>query len=93
MDLTKQWERLSLLEEENLEVPAVESVMEPLVDRGSACMVGKLLVDNIVGNEILKSLLIRAWQPTGRFSFKNLGVNLFLIEFENECDKSQIMEG
>jgi hypothetical protein len=92
-DLAKQWERFSLMEVETLEVDAPEPVVEALVERGSTCVVGKLLADRVVGKEILKTPLIRAWQPTGWVNFKNIGSNLFLIEFENEWDKSRIMEG
>lgn len=67
--------------------------LPPLVARGNACVVGKLLVDRTVGKEIIKTPLIRAWQPTRMVSFKALGVNLFLIEFEFKWDKTTIMEG
>jgi hypothetical protein len=92
-DLAKQWERFNLLDAETEEVEATDAVMEPLVNRGTACVVGKLLADRILGKEVLKTPLIRAWQPTGWVSFKNLGPNLFLIEFKHEEDKIRIMEG
>jgi hypothetical protein len=56
-------------------------------------VVGNLLANRTVGKEIIKTPLIRAWQPTGRVTFKSVGVNTFLIEFENEWDKTRIMEG
>jgi hypothetical protein len=36
--------------------------------------------------------MIKGWQPSGRVTFKNLGVNLFLIEFQYQWDKAHIME-
>jgi hypothetical protein len=92
-DLAKQWERFNLLDVETEEVEAPDAAIEPLVDRGTVCVVGKLLADRILGKEILKTPLVRAWQPTGWVSFKTLGPNLFLIEFEHREDKIQIMEG
>jgi hypothetical protein len=92
-DLTKQWERFNLLDAETEEVEVPDEALEPLVDRGTACAVGKLLAERIVGKEILKTPMIRAWQPTGWVSFKTLGPNLFLIEFQHEWDKVRIMEG
>jgi hypothetical protein len=59
-DLAKYWEKLSLMEVEIAKVDAPELVIEPLVDRGSACVVGKLLVNRVVGKEIMKTLLIKA---------------------------------
>ena len=92
-DLAKQWERFNLLDVETEEVEAPDATLEPLVDRGTACAVGKLLADRTVGKEILKTPMIRAWHPTGWVSFKTLGPNLFLIEFEHEWDKTRILEG
>jgi hypothetical protein len=92
-DLAKQWERFNLLDAETEEVEAPDAALEPLVDRGTACAVGKLLAERTVGKEILKTPMIRAWQPTGWVSFKTLGPNLFLIEFQHEWDKVRIMEG
>jgi hypothetical protein len=74
-------------------VEAPDAALEPLVDRGTACAVGKLLAERTVGKEVLKTPMIRAWQPTGWVSFKTLGPNLFLIEFQHEWDKVRIMEG
>lgn len=65
-----------------------EHGMTTPVDRGHACVVGRLLADRTVGKDIVKVLLLHAWQSTGRVSFKTLGPNLFLIDFEHEWDKS-----
>jgi hypothetical protein len=92
-DMSKLWEKFNLTQEENEELVVPEAEVEPMVDRGNACVVGKLLADRTVGKEIIKTPLIWAWQPIGKVSFKTLGTNLFLIEFENEWDKSRIMEG
>jgi hypothetical protein len=92
-DMNKLWEKFSLLEEEDEEVFAPEDEVEPMVKRGSACVVGKLLADRMVGKGVIRPPLIRAWQPTGNVTFKTLGKNLFLIEFEHEWDKIRIMEG
>lgn len=92
-DLSYLWENFTLLEEESAEVDIDETDIAHLVAQGTVCVVGKLLADRTVGKEIIKIPLIRAWHLTNRVSFKTLGVNLFLIEFENECDKIRILEG
>jgi hypothetical protein len=91
-DVTKMWEKFNLLEVESVGIKTQEVDFEPLVFRGNACVVGNLLADRTVGKEIIKTPLIRAWQPTRQVTFKSVGVNIFLIEFENEWDKTQIME-
>jgi hypothetical protein len=92
-DVTKMWERFNLLEEESVGIKTQEEDFESLVGRGTTCVVGKLLADRAVGKEIIRTPLIRAWQPTRRVSFKNVSINTFLIEFEEEADKIRIMEG
>jgi hypothetical protein len=81
------------MEEEDEEVVASEIEVMPMVDCGSAYVVGKLLADRSVGKEIIKTPLIRAWQPRKSVTFKTLGINLFLIDFADECDKIRVMEG
>jgi hypothetical protein len=92
-DLTHLWGSFTLKEDESEELAIGESAMAPLLSRGEACVVGKLLADRVVGKEVLKTPMIRALQPSGRVTFKSLGPNLFLIEFQYEWDKSRIMEG
>lgn len=36
---------------------------------------------------------MRGWKITGLFSFKVLGENLFLVEFEYSWDKDRLIEG
>jgi hypothetical protein len=91
-DVTRMWEKFNLLEEESVGIKTQEDDFEPLVAKGSTCVVEKLLVDWVMGKEVIRTPLIRAWQPSGWVSFKSVGENLFLIEFENECDKVRIME-
>jgi hypothetical protein len=92
-ELTARWGNLTLMEEEDTKLGITEQGMVPLVERGHACVIGKLLADRTVGKDVVKVPLINAWQPTGRVSFKTLGPNLFLIDFQHEWDKSRIMEG
>lgn len=46
-----------------------------------------------MGKDFIKSTLIRGWQPTGMLSFKVVGRNLFLIDFEVLYDKERVMKG
>lgn len=82
-ELTMQWGKLTLREDENPGIVIKEQAFTPLVQRGQACLVGKLLAARAIGKEILKMPMISAWRPTGRVTFKTLGVNLFLVEFKN----------
>jgi hypothetical protein len=37
--------------------------------------------------------LVRGWKPIGTATFKVLGENLFLVEFENVWDKTRVLDG
>jgi hypothetical protein len=92
-DLTKLWDNLSLNEGEIVNVNIQPQAVEGLVSRGKYCLEGKLLVDRFVGKDVVRRTLIRGWRPSGRLSFKVLGDNLFLLDFENEGDKCRVLEG
>jgi hypothetical protein len=92
-DLMALWGKLILMEEEDTRLGITEHGIAPLVDKGQACVVGKLLANKTVGKDVVKIPLIHAWQPTGKVSFKTLGPNLYLINFKHEWDKARIMEG
>jgi hypothetical protein len=87
------WGSFSLRKDESNKMAIGEIDIAPLISHRNMLVVGKLLVDHTVGNEIIKTPLIRAWQPSGRVTFKTLGTSRFLIEFEFEWDKIRILEG
>jgi hypothetical protein len=69
------------------------SELEPLVDRGKACLVGKLLADRIVPKDYFRAPLLRIWRLVGSVSFQVIDGNKFIAEFEEEGDKKRILEG
>jgi hypothetical protein len=56
-------------------------------------VVGKLIADQLVSKETIKTTLLRWWKLSGTLSFKILGENLFLVEFTNEGDKRRVLKG
>lgn len=61
--------------------------------KGKSCLVGKLIAGRVVSKDITRSTLVRGWKPMGTISFKVLGENLFLVEFEYVWDKTCVLEG
>jgi hypothetical protein len=92
-DLTKLWGKFTLTEEESVGFEAKEEVFKEAIVQGQSCIVGKLLVERVVGKESIRSTLIRWWKPKDYLSFKVMGGNLFLIEFMNPYDKIRVLEG
>ncbi len=91
-ELTEMWGNFKL-EEENIGVSIDNVELDPLLSRGQACIVGKILADRVVPMEFFKKPLIRVWQPLGTVSFRSLGENMFIADFEQEVDKVRILEG
>lgn len=76
------WGKLSLREEETVGVSLETQEIVPMVNRGRSCLVDKLVVDRISPKEFYKAPLMRAWRATGSASFKVIGENMFIVEFE-----------
>ncbi|XP_059462008.1 uncharacterized protein LOC132191003 [Corylus avellana] len=76
-----------------MEVAIQPRSVENVVSRGKVCIIAKLLSERYVGKEIIRRQLIKGWRPTGHLSFKVIGENLFLVEFEKEWDKVRVLEG
>jgi hypothetical protein len=92
-DLSQLWGKLSLDEGEIMEVAIQPQSVEGVVSRGKFCLVGKLLTDRFVGKDVIRRTLIRGWRPTGNLSFKVVGENVFIMEFEKEGDKVRVLKG
>jgi hypothetical protein len=92
-DITKMWGKFTLMEVKTWGVNMDIQTTTPVVNRGSYCIVGKLLVERTMSKEVIKTPLIRAWHPMGWVSFKELGTNLFLIDSKNQGDKDRVLEG
>jgi hypothetical protein len=92
-DLENLWGNFSLAEEEEEELEIVAQETDGIAQRGKLCLVGKLIADRLISKETVKSKLIRGWRPRGTLSFTVLGENLFLMEFQYECDRIRVLEG
>jgi GTPase SAR1 family protein len=91
-DLTRLWGNLSLTENEDAEMEIKKEAIEGMVSRGKSCLVGKLILDQFVSKEAIEATLIRWWKSSRRITFKVLGENMFLIDFEHYWDKSWVLE-
>jgi hypothetical protein len=92
-ELSEMWGKFSLLEDEDTGVSLETSDLDPLVDRGKVFLIGKILADCIVPKEFFKGPLLRAWRTEGSVSFRVIGENLFIAEFEHAWEKARIMKG
>lgn len=56
-------------------------------------MIGKLLIDRTVSKDIVRTTLIKGRRPSRNLSFKVIGENLFLLDFQHEWDRIRVLEG
>jgi hypothetical protein len=92
-DLTKMWGTFSLSDVEFAGVDFRDEDGEDIVEKGKSCLVGRLMADRIVGKDVIRAKMIRKWRLTGHTSFKVMGENLFLMDFENHWDTDRVLEG
>jgi hypothetical protein len=67
--------------------------LEGIASSGRVCILGKLIVDLMISKETLQYTLMRWRKPVENHSFKILGENLFLIDFESSRDKKRVLKG
>jgi hypothetical protein len=87
------WENFSLTEEEDVELSIQREEFLDGVTYGQSCVLGKLLAERLVSKETIRAEFVKWWKPEETFSFKILGDNLFLVEFEKFTDKKRVLEG
>jgi hypothetical protein len=92
-DLSTLWENFSLTEDKDLVLAIPKGELREDVSLGLSCVVGKLIGDRIVSKEAIQNSLIQWWQPKGNVSFKIIGENRFVVEFELSCDKEPVLAG
>jgi hypothetical protein len=91
--LANLWGKFSLMEEESLGILVDEEELDPLLAKGKVCAVGKIIADHVIPKDSYKGPLSRVWRQEGSVSFKSLGENLFIVEFEIVWDKDRVLEG
>lgn len=87
------WESISLQEDEDVEMEITHQAWEVGAHRVKSCLVGKLIANRMVSKEIIRSKLLSGWKPSRTPSFKVLGDNLFLVDFETEKDNQRVLAG
>ena len=82
-----------MIEDEDLELSFQKVELNEGETFGQAYVLGKLVANHLVSREAIRSSLMQWWKPLDSLTFKTLGENLFLIEFDNLKDKERVPEG
>ncbi|XP_041001644.1 uncharacterized protein LOC121247347 [Juglans microcarpa x Juglans regia] len=92
-DLASQWERLHLSKEESACFHVKQENINGDEKRDKYCMVGKALTEKGVNNEGFRITMSQIWRLEGWVTFKELGEQCFLIEFQKIRDKEKVLSG
>lgn len=84
------WENLKLTDAEKHEVQVSEVEEQALVRRGNLCLIGLAVSDKSINKEAFKSTILSLWKPKGLVQFREVGDNLFLMEFQVEQDMHKV---
>ena len=92
-ELSNLWANFSLAKDEDGEFEIQTTEVKGTINQGQLCIIGKLLSNRIISKETIKDTFLHFWRLRKPFTFKILGENLFLIEFEEASDKDRVLEG
>ncbi|XP_042972989.1 uncharacterized protein LOC122304790 [Carya illinoinensis] len=92
-DLTKRWEKLQLSTEESSCFHITQGVHQDSEGLGKQCLVAKAMAEKLVNSEAFHITMSQLWRLEGWVSFKELGDQSFLIEFQKVKDKEKVLAG
>ncbi|XP_042952204.1 uncharacterized protein LOC122289286 [Carya illinoinensis] len=92
-ELASIWSSLKLTEEEQQELVLPEETIQSIKIRGSHCIFALNLNGRSVNREAFKSTMAKVWNLEGWITFKEIGFNKFLIEFQLLSDKRKVLQG
>jgi hypothetical protein len=84
---------MKLLDKEKAGILITEDDTAELRMRSGRCLVGRIMSERKIQKEAFRTLMARLWKTRGDVAFKELDVNLWLIEFSNGDDKRRVLEG
>ncbi|XP_042939330.1 uncharacterized protein LOC122274350 [Carya illinoinensis] len=92
-DITQRRCNLNLTEEEQQEFHLQEDAVMATKLRGNHCLLAMVFNDRYANSEAFKSTMSKVWNIEGWLSFRDLGSNKFLLEFELNSDKETVLQG
>lgn len=63
-----------------------------LREKGSRCLVGRLVTEKRTNKDAFKSLLTSLWRLVGRVQFKEIQEALWILEFSDLDDKQRVLD-
>lgn len=92
-DILNSWKRFNLSDLEKTIDAFDQAIPEEISRREHLCLLGLIVVDKAVNKEAFRSTMVSLWRLKGKVDFKEVGFNLFIIEFKETIDLERIREG
>ncbi|XP_042972822.1 uncharacterized protein LOC122304628 [Carya illinoinensis] len=92
-DLTSLYEGLKLTDEEKQEIEVSSEELSLSASKSKLCLMICLISDKETNRGALMNTLPKIWNAEGRVAFKEVGRNMFLVEFNTKTDKTRVMNG
>lgn len=92
-DIIKSWQKLKLTEAERNATQIERGILEAISQREKLCLLGFMVSEQMVNKEAFKSTIQTLWRLKGKVSFKEVGFNLFIIEFKENLDLIRVQAG
>ncbi|KAM7471631.1 hypothetical protein LguiA_009814 [Lonicera macranthoides] len=83
---------LNLGDSDGLDLNLNEIPNEELNHAPKWCIVGKLVTKHTINFMAIKSIMLSVWNPVMDIWMKELGPNLFLIQFSHEMDLERVIK-
>ncbi|KAF5447575.1 hypothetical protein F2P56_033117 [Juglans regia] len=92
-DITRRWETLKLTENAKEELVLPDEVVLSTSIKGQHWLLAMIFNDRTVNKEAFQSTMAKVWNSEGWITFKEFGVNKFLLEFQLLKDKEKLLQG
>lgn len=87
------WRNFKLTDEEKSALLQAQPILEEICSREKLSLLKLVVTERVVNNEALRSTMLVVWKLIGKADFKEVGHNLFLIEFFETLNIQKIQEG
>lgn len=87
------WKKFKLIDEEKIGLCFNYGFSSDLEEREQLFLLGLIILDKILNREAFKTLMQALWRLQSIVNFKEVGPNLFLLEFHDLSDLKKVKDG
>lgn len=81
---------MKLTDEENTSI-VLDPMKLEVTRKDELWLVGKLCLERNINKKVFSSTMVKLWKEGKLFTFQEIRLNLFIIQFASEVDKQQVL--